>query len=206
MFLDLKHNRLSQIPTDVIQKFTKLRFVHLSNNPWDCAMARDLVRFVKRYRNIEKDFNMIQCSNYKYFLEIDTEDQCNGEIVKTLVLALGLIAFLVTCFTYYIKREAITEWIFLKDKRHLLENIFEQIKLFDGIVCVSERDKVFGKYIAGKLVEQSKKLKIAMILKNWASNEPIPIHVLKGFRNARRVVIVLSEYFEVILLLMLIII
>lgn len=196
--LDLKHNRLSRIPTEVIEKFTKLHFLHLSNNPWNCAEAKDLVRFVKRYRDIEKDFNMIQCSSYKYFLEIEIDDHCSGEILKMVLVFLGIILVFTAITFYCIKREAITEWLFLNDKKHLLEKTFDTFKLFDGIICVAEHDRVLGKYIAAKLIEQPYQFKIGMILKNWASHESIPKHVRKAFQNSRRVVIVLSEYFEVV--------
>lgn len=196
--LDLKHNRLSHIPADVIAKFTKLHLLHLSNNPWDCAEAKDLVRFVKRYREIEKDFNMVQCSSYEYFLEIETEDQCTGRFQSIFVIFAGVVFILVIATVYCIKRAAITEWIFVHDKHHLLERAIELTKLFDGIVCVANNDKVFSKYIAAKLLERPNKYKIGMIMKDWNATDPIPKNVLKGFRNSRRVVVVLSEYFEVI--------
>jgi Leucine-rich repeat (LRR) protein len=197
-FLDLKHNRLSHISADVVAKFTKLHFLHLSNNPWNCETAKDLVRFVKRYRNIEKDFNMVQCSSYQYFLEIETEEQCNGEILMTVLVFIGLISITVSLIACYMKREMIIEWIFIKDKLHLLERTIDKIKLFDAIICVCEHDKIFGKYIAAKLVERPNQYKIGIILKDWAANDPIPNDVLKGIHNARRVIIILSEYFEVI--------
>lgn len=196
-FLDLKHNRLSHIPADVVAKFTKLHFLHLSNNPWNCENAKDLVRFVKRYRDIEKDFNMVQCSSYQYFLEIETEDQCNGEILMTILVLIGTISTSVTLIMCYIKRETIIEWMFVKDKLHLLERTMDKIKLFDAIICVAQHDKIFGKYIAAKLVERPNQYKIGIILKNWAAVEPIPDDVLKAIQNSRRVIVILSEYFEV---------
>ena len=196
--LDLKFNQLSHIPADVVAKFTKLHLLHLSDNPWDCTDAKDLVRFVKRYREIEKDFNMVQCSSCEYFLEIDREDQCTGKFQSIFAIFACIIFILAIAIVYYIKRAAVTEWIFVNDKHHLLERFFELTKLFDGIVCVANNDKVFGKYIAAKLLERPNKYKIGMIMKDWSTSDPIPENVLKKFRNSSRVVVVLSDYFEVI--------
>lgn len=194
--LDLKHNHLNHIRADVIEKFTKLHTLHLANNPWDCDQAKELVKFVKTYRDIEKDFNMVQCSSYEYFLEIELENQCINSM-KMWIAFIGVLLAIVISIIYYFKRAAITEWIFAHDKQHLLEKTFDLVKLFDGIVCVASNDKIFGKYIAAKLLEQPNRYKISMVIKDWTASDPIPKNILKGFRNSRRVIVVLSEYFEV---------
>jgi Leucine-rich repeat (LRR) protein len=199
-YLDLKHNRLSHIRSDVIEKFTKLSTLHLSSNPWDCETAKDLVRFVKTHREIEKDFNLVKCSGKEYFLEIELENQCEN-FVTMWIAFIGVILGIVISIIYYFNRATIIEWIFTHDKQHLIEKTFDLIKLFDGIVCVANNDKIFGKYIAAKLLERPNQYKISMVIKDWNARDPIPKNILKGFRNSRRVIVILSDYFEVIYLI-----
>jgi protein toll len=194
--LELKYNRLTHIRPDVIEKFTKLRLLHLSENPWDCSRAKELVKFVKTNRDIEKDFNLVQCSSYEYFLEIETENRCEN-FTSISITFIAVISAISVFIVYYFKRATITEWIFTHDKHYLVERTFDLIKLFDGIVCVANNDKIFGKFIAARLLERPNEYKISMVVRNWSASDKIPERILKGVRNSRRVIVILSEYFEV---------
>lgn len=195
-YLDLKLNRFKYLPSDVIFQLRTLKFLHLKDNPWNCSASFELVQFVKTHRDIVKDFNMIQCSNQQFFLELDIEEKCSGRIVIIVVV----IAFIVlggsSFYVYKHKQLQISEWIFLHDKHHLLERFFDKFKLFDAIIVATEYDMVFGKYITAKLVDKPNQFKVGLMIKDWTGEDPIPINILKNLRNARRVLIILSENFE----------
>lgn len=195
-YLDLKFNRLTHVSLEVVTKIATLSFVHLSKNPWNCSASTDLIRFVKTHRLIAKDFNVILCSNQKYFLEIDVEEKCNGQVYAAILIILGLVTSAAIFYTYRHYKETIVEWIFLNDKHHVIERVLDKMKLFDATVIAADNDKVFGKYIAAKLMEKPNEFKIGLFLKDWSANEAMSENVLKCVRKSRRAVVVLSEYFD----------
>lgn len=194
--LDLKLNRLKRVPSDVIVRFETLKFLHLKDNPWNCSTSSELITFVKNHRKIVKDFNMIQCSNQQYFLEIDTNVKCKAPVLIAVISFVSLVSIAGLFFVFRHKREALIEWIFKNDKRNLLERIYERMKSYDAIIVAADYDIIFGKYITAKLMDKPNRFKIGFILKDWSSDHPIPPNVLKSFRNSRRVILILSEHFE----------
>lgn len=195
-YLDLQFNRLTHVSSDIVARFTLLSFVRLGDNPWSCSNSTDLIRFVKTHRRVVTDFNEIRCSNQQYFLEVDVEEKCNGQVYAAILIILGLVTAAAVFYTYRHYQQIIVEWIFMNDKRHFIERVLEKMKLFDGTVIAAENDKVFGKYISAKLMEKPNQFKIALFTKDWSANEPIPDNVLKSLRNSRRALVVLSEYFD----------
>lgn len=195
-YLDLKFNRLHEVSTAVIALFANLKFLHLSENMWNCSQASTvkLIRFAKLRKDIVTDVNLIRCADSRFFLEIDVEVKCDGYVMLAVVLILTFVSIITIVFVYRLKKEAISEWIFLNDKHHILE--FESSKEFDGVMIVANSDKTFGKYVTAKLMSEPHKFKIGMIMKNWAAADPIPKNVLKSIKSARRVIIILSEYFD----------
>lgn len=195
-YLDLKLNRMKHLPVDVVVQLATLKFLHLKDNPWNCSESFELIRFVKTHRDIVKDFNMIQCSNQQFFLEFNVDEKCSGRVVLAIVVIIIMLLGVGSFYVYQRKRIQISEWIFLNDKLHLLERFFDKMKLFDAIIVATEYDKIFGKYITAKLIDKPNRFKIGLLIKNWAAEDPMPKSVLKNLRNARRVIVVLSEYFE----------
>lgn len=195
-YFDLKMNRLKYLSIDVIVHIESLKFLHLKDNPWNCSASFELVRFVKTHREIVRDFNMIQCSDQQYFLEFDVEEKCTGQVVWAIVVIIMLMLCVGLSFVFQRHRIEISEWIFLYDKHHLLERFYDKMKLFDAIIVTTEYDQVVGKYITNKLVNRPNRFKIGLMKKTWSADDPIPEKVLKNFRNARRVIVILTEYFK----------
>lgn len=195
-YFDLMFNRLTHVSSDVIARFSTLSFLRLSNNPWNCSTSIDLIRFVKTHRTIVKDFNTVLCSNKQYFLEVDIEEKCNGQVYAAILIIIGLATAVAAFYTFRHYQEKIIEWIFMNDKHHIIERVLNKMKLFDATVIAADNDKVFGKYIAAKLMEKPNQFKIGLFTKDWTANEPFPENVLKSLKNSRRAIVVLSEYFD----------
>lgn len=195
-YLDLKFNRLTYVAPEVVARLAALNFLHLSKNPWNCSVSSELISFVKTYRTVVKDFNVITCSNQQYFLEVAAEQKCSGKVFAAIFIILGFTAAAASFYVYRCFREVIVEWIFLNDKHHFIERVLDKMKLFDAIVIAAENDKVFGKYVAGKLMEKPNLFKVGLFTKEWSASETIPKDVSKMLKKSRRVVIVLSEYFD----------
>ena len=192
--LDLRLNRLKHIPSDVIIRITNLSFLLLKDNPWNCTASADLIRFVKKNRDIVKDFNMIQCSNGQYFLETDTVVKCSTKVLMATFGVVSLLSIVGSFFLIRRKREDIVEWIFQNDKHNILESIYDQMKLFDAIVFATDYDLVFAKYITSKLVDKPNRFKIGFSIKDWSPNQPIPEKYLKSLRNSRRAIVIMTEH------------
>ncbi|CRK98857.1 CLUMA_CG012345, isoform A [Clunio marinus] len=194
--LDLKFNRLKLVDADVIARFATLKFLHLSDNPWNCSLVSPLISFIKTQREIVKDFNIIRCSNSKYFLEVEVDSSCAPSVLIAIFATLGLVSVAISIYGIRKNAEVISEWTFRNDKLHLIERMNERMKFFDAIIIATEYDKIFGKYVTAKLMNKPNQFKIGMVIKDWAENEEIPDHVLKTVRSSRRVIVILSEYFE----------
>lgn len=194
--LDVKYNQLQRLPTEVIVTFATLKYIHLKENPWNCSESIELIDFVKKHRDIVKDFNMIQCSNQQFFLEIDSDLKCGTRVLIAMLVLVSLVFVTGLILVYRLKKEVITEWIFMNDKHKLLERFYDRLKLFDAIMVVTEYDAVFAKYISTKLITKPNCFKIGLICKDWSPDQPIPEKVLKSLRNSRRVIVILSEHFE----------
>lgn len=194
--LDLRFNHLMTLSSEVLIRFASIDFIELSNNPWNCSESQELIRFVKTHRENVKDFNVIRCSNQKYFIEVDIDEKCEGRVLVSVAVFIFLVSLVVSFYVYRINKEAVTEWIFTKDKHHLIERVYDKLKLFDGIVIASDYDKVVGKYIASKLMSKPNQFKVALTIRDWSAFDPIPVETLKTLRNSRRVIIVLTENFK----------
>lgn len=144
--LDLKFNRLKYLTSDVIAIFSTLRLINLSDNPWNCSASLELISFVKTHRHISRDFNVMQCSNQQYFLEVDNGYTCNRRILLAILVIFFLVTIVASSYACRRKRELIVEWIFQNDKSHLIERVFDRMKLFDAIIIAAEHDRVFGKH------------------------------------------------------------
>lgn len=178
--------------------FLTLNYVQLSNNPWNCSdsMTMQLVSFVKAHRHIARDFNVVQCSDQRFFLEIDSDTSCHSAVLIAVFLLLLLVLVVAIIFLYCRNREAIWEWIFVHDKFRIVERLADKLKLFDAIIIASDYDKVFGKYVTTKLVGKPNQFKIGFMVKDWADEEEIPENVLKNLKNSRRAILVVSDHFE----------
>lgn len=194
--LDLRFNHLTSISSEVLTRFSTIDFIQLSNNPWNCSESIELIRFVKTHREIVKDFNAIRCSNQKYFIEVDIDEKCEGRVLIAVAVLIFLVLLVASFYVYRHSKEALTEWIFTKEKYHLMERVYDTLKLFDGIVIASDYDKVVGKYIASKLMSKPNQFKVALTIRDWSAYDPIPKDTLKILRNSRRVIIVLTENFK----------
>lgn len=196
--IDLQFNRIKHVSPHVIAMFMSLSYIQLSNNPWNCtdSTAMPLVSFVKSHRHIARDFNVVQCSDQRFFLEIDSDANCHSAVLIAVFLLL-LFAFVASIILlYYRNREAIYEWIFLHDKFRILERLADKVKLFDAIIIATDYDKVFGKYITNKLIGKPNQFKIGFMAKDWSDEEEIPEEVLNNLRNSRRAILVVSDHFE----------
>lgn len=197
-FLDLKHNRLRHVSVEVIVTFQQINVIQFSSNPWNCSnsAANELIKFVKSHRKIAKDFSVIQCSNQKFFLEIDVDTNCNRQILIAVFFV--LLGVLITTLTliYYRNREAISEFLFKHDKFRIIERIADTVKQLDGIVIATEYDQVFGKYVTAKLMDKPNRFKIGLIFRDWPADESIPDNVMKNLRDSRRAIVVLTDHFE----------
>jgi Leucine-rich repeat (LRR) protein len=196
MHLDLMFNRLKYISAPVIARMSHLGFVHLSSNPWNCSSSTEIVKFVKDNRDIVKDFAITLCSDGRYFLEVSTDNHCNGYILLAIFgfLIISCIAALVVA--YHIKKAAIAEWIFLHDKRNLIERLKNNFKIFDATIVVADNDQVVGKYIRTKLMNPPNQFKVDLIAKNWSGEDDMPSSVRENLRRSRRTIVILSEYFD----------
>lgn len=195
--LDMRFNQLTSVPSEVVMRFATIDFIQLSNNPWNCSVSLQLIKFVKTYRHIVKDFNVIRCfENQNYFIEIETDEKCEGRVLMAFAVVIFLVSLVASFYVYRHNKESVIEWIFTKEKHHLMERVYDKLKLFDGVIIASDYDEVVGKYIASKLMNKPNQFKVALTIRDWSAFEPIPEETLKNLRNARRVIIVLTENFK----------
>lgn len=195
--LDLRVNRLQYVGPKVLQKFAKLKSLFLGDNPWNCSspLAKDLINFVKTHREIVKDFNTIRCTDNVYFLEFKAND-CHFYIYITLVVSLLILTFVGIFVLYYRNRTTIVDFVYQKDHHHIMERSIQFLKKLDACIVCAEYDKVFANYVGTKLIKSPNSFKCALIEKNWQSDEKIPKKIAKAFRASRRIIVILSEYFE----------
>ena len=103
------------------------------------------------------------------------------------------IILIILIILYYQNREKISEWIFKNDHYHLIEKICDFFKPIDVCILCTRYDKIFGNYISSQM---KKSFKCCLLIKNWNGNEKIPKKFLRIFLKSRRLVIILSEYFD----------
>jgi hypothetical protein len=196
-YLDLKNNLITVITPKVLTKFIKLKFLFLSQNSWNCSVSysKELIKFVKDHRMIVKDFQIIQCSNGKSFLEMDYDKFCYSYIILTIVYTLIACIILIIIILYCRNKKKISEWIFENDSYNLMEKCYDILKPFDACILCTKYDKIFGNYIGNKLIGSTNSFKCCLLIKMWNS-EKIPRKDVEIFRKSRRIIIILSKYFN----------
>lgn len=197
--LDLSHNLLTTLDSEVIARLSTMKRVQLSENYWNCSQSRNLIEFVKKNRKIVADFNHIQChGDGKFFLEFDYETSCAVYVYISLIIFIISLIFGTSTYIYCKNRRAVAEWIFVNDKRHIVEHARDLLmpRKFDICLVMAPSDRIFAKHISEKLRSKPTDFQCAFVTKNWAADEAIPVEVIQTFKNSRRVAIILSEYFE----------
>lgn len=196
-YLDLKNNLITVITPKVLIQFKKLKILFLSQNSWNCSASysKELIEFVKDHRMIVKDFQIIQCSDGKSFLEIDYDRFCYSYIILTIVYTLIACIILIIIILCCRNKKNILEWIFENDPYNLMEKSFDILKPFDVCILCTKYDKIFGNYIGSKLIGNTNSFKCCLLIKMWKSDK-IPRKDLEVFRKSRRIIIILSKYFN----------
>lgn len=196
--IDLKHNMLKTITPDVLFRFATLQRVQLSDNLWNCTQSKELVIFVNNHRDIVMDFNHVRCRDGRFFLEIDYEFKCGPLIFLILTIIFLIIGFGSAIYFYIKYYKFLTEWIFIHDKYHVVEQLRDMIMMKKIDICfvMTPYDVVMLKYIADRLKRKPYAFKCAFVTRNWASNEKIPSYVMTTLKKSRRVAVILSEFFE----------
>lgn len=196
-YLDLKNNLITIISPKVLDKFKMINSLYLSQNYWECSapFSKEFIIFVKTYRTKVKDFQLIQCTDGKSFLEIEYAKFCYSYIMLSVVYTLIACILLFCIVLYCVNHEKISEWVFENDRYNLIEKSFDIFKPFDACIICTKYDKIFGNYIGSKLIECTKSFKCCLLIKTWISDK-IPNENIKVFRKSRRVIVILSKYFN----------
>ncbi|KAG5678733.1 hypothetical protein PVAND_008381 [Polypedilum vanderplanki] len=198
MILDLRNNALSYISPEVLTRLESLDIIYLSENRWDCshAYARNLIKFVNTHEDLIADWNLNKCSNEQFFLSIK-ETECRFPVSIAIIMCLILFILISAAILCWRNRRNIFEWIYQHDRLHIIERYRDFLKPIDACIVCAEFDTIFANYVGSKLMKAPNDFKkCALIIKDWSANQPIPEKILRGLRNSRRVIVILSEYID----------
>ncbi|CAN7950333.1 unnamed protein product, partial [Ixodes hexagonus] len=153
--LNLKHNKLSRLPLDLVVKLN-LTSLLLAGNPWRCDCEDYAFRqWAEANRNMVQDANEIMCTldshssaTMKPFMELGQKQLCPSGRSKLLVYGVPLLvltACVLTASTGYLKyKREIKVWLYARGLcgwlQCIKEDDLDEDKLFDLFLSFSSKD------------------------------------------------------------------
>lgn len=196
--LDIRFNLLQYVDDDVVERFRQLESIMLGDNQWDCKRSENLIRFVQDNRTIVRDFKDIQCSDGRFFLEINLNSCAYTlKMLMAILMLLSLTAAMIWMI-YIIKTQRWNlwlNWLYEHNSHYFVEYLMNLWRVHDACIITSTYDCVFSKYIVGKLMSKPINFKCCMFM--IEGDEDLEMNVLSAIRSSRRVIVVLSEHFHI---------
>lgn len=168
--LDLRQNKLSGLPQNVIEKMRKMEEVLLGGNHWLCdCSSLEFFKSIKTLKNVIVDYETLVCENLgKRFDDLEPFQVCfNWPVVAAVGIFSGLCGIIIGLF-YKFKKDI---KIFLYAHNMCLwfvsEEELDKDKIYDAFVCFAADDQLMVEDIIIGLESDSHGFQCLVGCRDW---------------------------------------